>query len=139
MHKKLFIDTSAWLAVYIPTEKSHLRITRILKEEIDARSVLYTSNYIIDETVTRLLYDTSWDVTKQFLQYLHKSITEHFLVELWVDEQIEADAFSIFTLFKEHKLSLTDATTVVFIRRYKMDAVISLDSDFKKIGLSVLP
>lgn len=139
MHKKLFIDTSAWLAVYIPTEKSHLRITRILKKEIDARSVLYTSNYIIDETVTRLLYDASWDVTKQFLQYLHKSIAEHFLVELWVDEQIEADAFSIFTLFKEHKLSLTDATTVVFIRRYKMDAVISLDSDFKKIGLSVLP
>ncbi len=139
MRKKLFIDTSAWLALYIPTEKFHDRTARVVKDEITGGALIYTSNYVINETITRLLYDTGWPLTEKFLGYFKDSITTGSIQELWVDEQIEAEALRIFTKYREHKLSVTDATSVAIMKRYDIDAIITLDSDFAKIGLRVLP
>lgn len=139
MGQKVFIDTSAWLAAYIPTEKQYQRVSSQLKQAVGSGSALYTSNYIVDETITRLLYDTGMPLTKRFFQYLQKSVSQRTLVELWVDEQCEAEAFVYLERYHEHRLSLTDATSVVLVKRYNIDAILTLDSDFTKIGLRVLP
>lgn len=139
MGKKVFIDTSAWLSAYIPTERQHDRVSSQLKQAAGSGTALYTSNYIVDETITRLLYDTGMTLTKRFFQYLQKSVSQKTLVELWVDEQCEAEAFIYLEKYQEHRLSLTDATSIVLMRRYNIDAILTLDSDFTKVGLRVLP
>ncbi|KKR86345.1 hypothetical protein A2875_00810 [Candidatus Gottesmanbacteria bacterium RIFCSPHIGHO2_01_FULL_46_14] len=139
MGSKIFIDTSAWIAAYIPTEKQHQRVGSLLKQAVRSGTALYTSNYIVDETITRFLYDTDWPLTKRFLQYFQKSVSQRTLVELWVDEQCEAEAFVYLEKYHEHRLSLTDATSVVLMKQYAIDVILTLDSDFTKIGLRVLP
>ncbi|MBI4064912.1 type II toxin-antitoxin system VapC family toxin [Candidatus Gottesmanbacteria bacterium] len=138
MRSKIFIDTSAWLAVYIPTEKQHQRVSTLVKQAVKSGTTLYTSNYISDETITRLLYDTDWPITKRFIQYYQKSVSQRTLVSLWVDEQCETEALVYLEKYHEHRLSLTDATSIVLVKRYTIDAILTLDSDFTKVGLRVL-
>lgn len=139
MPRKIFIDTSAWLSFFIPTEKTHIEISRILSNEIKERSLVYTSNYVIDETLTRLIYDASWKTVGLFISHIEQSLDSKYLVKLSVDEQIESEALDLFAKYHEHKLSFTDATTVVLVKNFKIDSILSLDSDFVKLGLSVLP
>ena len=60
-------------------------------------------------------------------------------MQLWSDEEIQEMAFEVLKKFREHKLSLTDATSVVLMDRFDIDLILTLDDDFKKIGISSLP
>lgn len=137
--KKIFVDTSAWISYMLSKEAKHETIMNALHAEIHAGSAICTSNYVVDETVTRLRYDTNWHITELFISHLTKSIRAKSLTELWIDEQTEAEAYTYLAKFREHTLSMTDATTIALAKRWKIDAIMTLDTDFVKIGLSVLP
>lgn len=137
--KKVFIDTSAWLSSILSDEKTHRETATCMKKEMEMGTALCTSNYVVDETVTRLIYDTHWSIAEGFISRLQKSIAAKTLTELWIDEQLEAEAFTLLSKYHEHTLSMTDATTIALVKRWKIDTIMTLDTDFVKIGLSVLP
>ena len=116
-----------------------MAVSQVLKAVVAERKVICTSNYVFDETVTRLLYDTSWKHTSAFIAFIAQSIMIKSIVKLWIDNHVEEEALSVVEKYHEHKLSFTDATSVVLMKRFKIGAILSLDSDFAKIGLRVLP
>lgn len=137
--RKVFIDTSAWISYSLSRQPTHSVIKNLIKQLTKDNIIICTSNDVIDETVTRLIYDTNIKITKDFINLIKTSSQTNSLVQLWVDEQIQSEAFETVEKFAEHKLSLTDATTLVLINRFNIDAVISLDSDFRKVGIKTLP
>lgn len=139
MANKIFVDTSAWISYLGSDQPKHINIKNLIKQLINGGVILCTSNDVIDETTTRFIYDTNIKITEQFINLIKNSIAKNNLVQLWVDEQVQAEAFEIVVKFAEHKLSLTDATTVVLMKRFNIDSIISLDSDFKKVGIRTLP
>lgn len=139
MLKKVFIDTSAWIAYSLKGEKHHEAIKKLVYQMIEDGIMLFTSNDVIDETVTRLVYDTYPKITKSFIDFIEENIRKKSIVQLWTDEQIQDEAFQLIDKFADQKISLTDATSVVFVTHFKIDRILSLDSDFMKLGLSVLP
>lgn len=139
MSKRVFIDTSAWIAYYLSDEPDHIKIKNVLKSLAKERASIFTSNDIIDETVTRLVQRTNPRVVGKFTKVISESISRGTPTQLWVDEEIQTEAFAIIKKFSEHKLSLTDATTIVLVRRFNIESVVTLDSDFIKVGMSVLP
>ena len=136
---KVFVDTSAWIAYFSHSDINHNQVSRIIRSEMDEGSIVCTSNYIFDETVTRLIYDTSWYYASRFIDFVRRSVAAKSLVMVWVDDQVEADALEILEKFHEHKISLTDATSAVFVKRLGIERILTLDSDFAKIGIPVLP
>src|SRR3989338_142826 len=138
MHK-VFVDTSAWIAYFSRDDEYHTAVFQAFKSAIEEKIVICTSNYVFDETVTRLLYDASWSYASRFIKFISQSVTAKSIVKLWVDEQVEVEALGVVEKYHEHKLSFTDATTVVLVKLFKIDSILSLDSDFVKLGLSVLP
>ncbi len=138
MSPKAFIDSSAWIAYYFSDEPGHIRIKNIIKNFIKENLIIATSNDIIDETITLLIYAKPKLATK-FIEFIKKNILANTITQLWVDEQIQAEAFEIVEKYAEHKLSLTDATTVALVKKFSIESVISLDSDFLKIGILTLP
>lgn len=137
--KQIFIDTSMWL-VYIDTDDAyHSTAVETFSKHIKEGDSFFTSNDVIDETVTRLKYDTTWQKTERFLEFIGEGIARKRIVQLWTDEEIQEEAFGVIKRFKDHKLSLTDATSVAIMKRFHLDAIFTLDSDFKKIGISSLP
>lgn len=136
--RKVFIDTSAWMAYYLSDEPDHIRIKNLIKGFIKEHLTIITSNDVIDETVTNFIY-LKPKIAKKFIEFMVKSISTESVLQLWVDEEIQAEAFRLVQKFSEHKLSLTDATTIALIKKYHIDSIISLDSDFAKVGISTLP
>lgn len=138
MSNQVFIDTSAWIAYYLSDETNHIRIKSIIKRLLKERAIVFTSNDVIDETVTRLVKTTNSKIVAQFIKVISENISKNSLTQLWVDEQIQAEAFELVQKFAEHKLSLTDATTIALIKKFNIESVVSLDSDFVKVGIHTL-
>lgn len=137
--RKVFIDTSAWISYSLSRQPTHSVIKNLIKQLTKDNIIICTSNDVIDETVTRLIYDTNIKTTQEFISLIKTSSQTNSLVQLWVDEQIQSEAFEVVEKFGEHKLSLTDATSIVLMNRFNIDTVISLDSDFRKVGIKTLP
>lgn len=136
---KAFIDTSAWISYSLSKQPKHSTIKNLIKQLIKDRVTICTSNDVVDETATRLIYDTNVKIAEGFINLIREGVKNHSLAQLWVDEEIQNEAFGLVQKFSEHKLSLTDATTIVLVNRFHIESVVSLDSDFKKVGLQVLP
>lgn len=139
MAHKVFIDTSAWISYSLSRQPKHSTIKNLVKQLIYDNVMICTSNDVVDETVTRLIYDTDTKIANKFINLIKDGSRTNNLVQLWVDEQIQAEAFEIVEKFAEHKLSLTDATTIALIKKFNIESVISLDSDFIKVGILTLP
>ncbi len=139
MAHKVFIDTSAWISYSLSRQPKHSSIKNLIKQLIKDNVMICTSNDVVDETATRLIYDTDIKIANKFINLIKDSSNTNSLVQLWVDEQIQAEAFELVEKFAEHKLSLTDATTVALVKKFNIESVISLDSDFIKVGIITLP
>lgn len=132
---RIIVDTSAWIAFILSNEKLHKEMVDFFSRERDAGTIFVTSNDIVDETVTRLIYDSRLEVAQKFISLMQESVQKKVLAQLWTDEEIQAEAFAILDKFSDHKLSLTDATTVAIVNRFNLDGVLTLDGHFKEIGI----
>ncbi len=139
MAKKIFIDTSGWISYFGSDQPKHISIKNLIKQFIKDGIVICTSNDVIDETVTRLIYDTNIKIAQEFINLIKDNVKTGSLIQFWIDEEIQNQAFELVGKFSEHKLSLTDATSITLIKKFSIESVISLDSDFTKVGISTLP
>lgn len=137
--RKVFIDTSAWISYSLSGQPKHSTIKNLIREFTKERIVVCTSNDVIDETVTRLLYHTNIKIAQKFINLIKDSTKNNNLVQFWIDEEIQNEAFELVQKYSEHKLSLTDATSIALVKKFSIESVIALDSDFIKIGIPTLP
>ncbi len=135
---QVFIDSSTWLAYYLSDEPDHIRVKNIIKKSNKEGKTIVTSNDVIDETVTFLVYHKP-QLVRKFIDFVQKAITTNALVQLWVDEEIQGQAFELVQKFSEHRLSLTDATTISLAKKFHIEAILTLDSDFTKLKAPVFP
>lgn len=139
MDRKVFVDTSFWIAYSLKGEPEHERIIKLFSKIIRDGVTVCTSSDVIDETVTRLATATNSYITNTFIGFIEESIDTRRIIELWVDEHVQTEAFRLVEKFVEHRLSMTDATSVALMKRLNIQSILTLDSDFVKIGISVLP
>lgn len=140
MNGKIFVDTSAWLAYSIPKDPYHKEFTRLFNEAVSSRSPLFTSNDVADETYTRFRYDSGWNYAKQFINHLQRALQTKSVVQLWIDESVQAEAFALAEKYKDHKLSLTDISSAVLMKNFHITTVFTLDSKhFTALGFKALP
>ena len=132
---KVFIDTSAFIALFVSSEYYHKRIKDKYNFYRKQRALFYTSYYILDELYTRLIYDFGHDVTKKVIDLLSKSLEKEEIKILDIDEGTFKESLAALLKFSEHSISLTDATTCMLYKDLGLDEVFTLDSDFKKIGV----
>ena len=139
MYRKIFIDSSAWINATLIGEPHHDEAKRLLSDFVKGGLSIFTSNDVVDETVTRLLYRVSFKVAEDFYTIFRQSVVRGSIVQLWVDDQLQDEAWNLVKKFREHRLSLTDATSIALLRRFNLDAIVTFDDDFKKVGVVTIP
>lgn len=137
--RKVFVDTSAWIGFVVEKDPCHQRAEEFFRVLIKEGGKIFTSNYVIDETLTRLLYDRGLKTARGFYRWVRKAANEGQLAVFWVDEAITDDAWGAFVKFAEHRLSFTDATSYALMKRYRLDEIFAFDDDFAKVGLNLQP
>lgn len=130
---KIFFDTGAFIALFVSTDKYHQLIARKYQEYRRQRVLFFTSDYVLDELFTRLMYDFGKSITQKTLSLLEKSIAAEELSVLNIDATTFKKAKEAFLKFAEHRISFTDATTYVLYKNLALDEVCTLDGDFRKI------
>ena len=127
---KAFIDTGAFLAIADKSDTFHELSAATYQRLVEQKAILYTSNYIIDETITLIRARVNHDAAVAFI----KGFDASNIKVLHVTEKDEHSAKEIFIKYKDKDFSYTDCTSFILIDKYSIDAALSLAEHFNQYG-----
>ncbi len=136
---RLFIDTSAFLAIEDADDKNHesaLSFREELKTGRSAYRLLYTTNYVFDEAITLIRMQIGHSAAVSFGDALKKSES---IRELNVTEKIDFDAWNIFKKYKDKDFSYTDCTSFAMMDAEEIAFAFAYDKHFVQYGFKTIP
>lgn len=132
---KCFVDTSALIALADRTDQYHSQAAQFICN-LTTEPRFHTSNYILNEMITRLRFTAGIEVALEFAKAMKAS--ELYTIHR-VDQRIEELALAVLQKYADHPLSFTDCTTMVFMDQLGMSRIFAFDDDFRKVGYQLVP
>jgi len=134
----IFIDTSAFLAISNKKDEHHEEAVEFLKSIMDGKRFtrIVTSDYVIDETVTRIRFAVGHGGAVGWLKNIEAS---GVLEVLRVDEEIFERSIELFKKYSDKSLSFTDCTSFALMEKKKIMHSFTFDGDFEKAGFVKYP
>jgi predicted nucleic acid-binding protein len=133
---KIFVDTSGWVALFNRKDKYYSEAVKLWKTILKKKEEVYTTNYIIDETITLIRRRAGFQVSIKTGESL---LNSKIIKKIIIKEEIEKLAFEIYKKFSDKEFSFTDCTSFETMERNKIDTAFSLDKNFTQYGFKVLP
>lgn len=137
--RKVFVDTAGWYAVSSADDRWHDLATRYYLDLLDQGCTILTSDYILDETITRLRYDVNHASALTFWRQIEPAISTGVLTVQWVDRRIWMAAMNIFRRYEDQDFSFTDCTSFVLAEVEAVDEVFTIDRHFLTMGFVIRP
>lgn len=131
---KVFVDASAFVALYHKDETNHQRAVAISRELLSNRDYLYTSYTAILESATVIRKRVGADISIEFLEKLDKE-------DLGILEDspfLRAKSQMLFKQNKTRDLSLFDCLDFILFEFYELDAAFTFDKHYQQMGLKTL-
>lgn len=132
---KLFIDTSALIALSDRTDQYHAQASLFLKST-SAVPEFHTSNYVLNEVITRLRFTAGVPIAVEFAESIRASRLYHIHP---IDQRIEELALAVLKKYADYLLSFADCTTIVLMEELRLTRVFAFDEDFRKVGYLLVP
>jgi len=134
--RRYFIDSSAFIAVIDKDDQNHLSAISFFRYLIIEKSLkLITSNLVIAESYTRILYRTYFDSARRFLEMIYSSDIQI----IYSDAKIEQATEEILYKYSNLKLSYTDAVSFSIMRKNKIENAFTFDKHFQSVGMKIFP
>lgn len=137
--RAVFVDSGAWIALIKRNDRMHALARRHYELLYAAGTALLTSNYVVDETVTRLRYDVGLQAARDFRGRLTALYSLRRARLVWIDEAIETAGWRILEQYEDVPLSLTDATSAAVAQDAHITNIFGFDADFEALGFIVGP
>jgi len=128
------VDSSAWLALGNPSDGRHDEAKKTLRDLSEAR--LVTSDYVIDETITRWVTSGRAAAGLRFVRGLLDSPRTELV---HVSPGVFHEALERGERYAEHRLSLTDCTNLVLMEQLGLDGLFAFDEGCRRVGAELLP
>lgn len=136
---RLFLDSGAFIARAIANDRYHGEaaetFAKISQRELPYR-FQYTSNYVVDEVATFILYEAGPRLATDTLRRIRSSPS---LRLLHVTEEVESLADRVFERFASSRISYTDCTTKVLMERESIETAFTFDRDLEVLGSRRIP
>lgn len=130
----LFVDTSGLYALLVRTEEKHSEVVEAFRRALDEGRVLWTTSYVIVETVALLQHRLGLAPVRDFVQHLMPVLS----VE-WVPEALHRKGMVRLLREDRRQLSLVDCLSIEFMGSQGMRDVLALDPHFTEAGYRLLP
>lgn len=137
--RSVLVDTGAWIGLLSKNDQYAAQAAAHYGELTSAGARLVTTNYVVDETATRLRYGAGLHAALRFRTMLDEGVAARSVTVAWIDESLDREGWRILEQYADVKLSLTDATSAAVAGKRKISEVFGFDSDFEALGLLVLP
>ncbi len=134
---KVFIDTSAFIAHFVASEQHHRIVEERFRQNFRERAIFLTSDYVLSELFTRVVYDFGRNAPEKTIKEIRAALSKGEIQILTIDAATFSRSMDVMIKFSDHPISLTDASIVVLYKNLALDEMFTLDSDFKKLKLTV--
>ncbi len=138
----LFVDTWGWLALEDAAEPAHAEVRRIRERYADEGGLWVTTDYILDETITRLFARRPFEEAKKFMAGLFQARELGLLnVETITPDRFQK-AYEMRLRYRDKpRISFTDLTSFVVAAELAIRHVLTQDAHFRQtqLGLITLP
>lgn len=133
----IFVDTGAWIALSNPRDQ-HSREAVAIYDDLEHQEIqLLTTDFVIDETVTRLRYDESHWLAVTFLDTIEHLERGERLTLLEIDDDVFAATKALFRQYDSARLSFTDCTSFVVCRENNITEAFAFDQHFAMMGIDL--
>ena len=93
----IFVDTGAWIAILNPNDQYHREAVAVYRHFQQQKTRFLTTDYVIDETVTRLRYDTNHSIAVMFLERIELLVETNVLTLIEIDNRLFREAIALFS------------------------------------------
>lgn len=132
----IFIDTGAFLARYIERDQYHEAAVDHWQQLHDDRRQCFTSNLVLDETITLLGRRASYEFAAERARSFFES---NLLSILRPDENDDLKAVELFQKYADQSVSFTDCVSFVLMEKRNIKIAFSFDHHFGVAGFMVEP
>jgi predicted nucleic acid-binding protein len=135
----VFVDSGGWLATLIAADQHHAIAAPYFQALLDAEARIVTSDYVLDETVTRLRYDVGHARAVEFLALIRAAVSAGALRVHRITADVWNAAEAIFLKYADARLSFTDCTSFALLRHEPAEEVFGFDHHFEMMGQVLQP
>ncbi len=130
---RVFVDTSAFFAIMVRNDYMHVRARETFKRLLEGAAELYTTSYVVLETIALLQARVGLDAARSF-QHEFLSI---FKV-CWVDQNLHEKSFRRLELRGRREISLVDCASFVWMEESGDSYAFAYDEHFAAEGFTLL-
>lgn len=132
----IFIDTGAFLARYSAKDELHKTSVSSWAVLEKSKELLFTSNFVLDETFTLLGRRTGYAFAAARARAILSSTAFTILRPSKYDE---IEAVKLFEKFADQSVSYTECISFVLMRSNKIERVFTFDKHFRMAGFTIIP
>ncbi len=135
MAEKVFVDTGGWAALLGANDENHAGAVSVFNRLKAARAVLFTSDYVFDETVT---------LTMARGNHAHSVVAGRAILESSVVKMIPIapdyleSSWALYQKLADKRFSFTDATSLTVMRSLGISKIFGYDREFVKAGVQLI-
>ena len=133
--EKIFVDTSGWVALFVDNDQNHKKAVSIFEDIESSKALIYTSDYIIDETITTILARGNH---KQSVLAGEALFTSKIIKIIHVSADYLQVAWELYQKYKDKSFSFTDVTSFVIMRNFGIKKAFAFDREFLQAGIELM-
>lgn len=130
---KVFVDTSAFLAVLNADDEFHAKAAASWHDLLTHEAELITNSFVLVETYALVQNRLGLDAVRT----LAKDLMPLFKVK-WMDDDLYQQAVTSFLSANRRQLSMVDCASFITMHRYDISVVFTFDRHFSEQGFEVL-
>jgi uncharacterized protein len=134
MPSRLFVDTSAYVALARPNDEHHQEALAVAQKLRRQRARLYMTNFVVAETHALLLRYLGASAARSFLREVDKGAVAIVVRADPTDEEL-AKTLIYHHIDKEY--SLVDAISFVVMERLRLKQAFAFDKHFAQYGWQI--
>ena len=130
------MDTSGWVALFVDNDQNHKKAASIFEDIKSLKGTLiYTSDYIIDETITTILTRGSH---KQSVLAGEALFTSKIIKIIHVSADYLQAAWGLYQKYKDKRFSFTDVTSFAIMKDLNIIKAFAFDREFTQAGIELM-
>jgi predicted nucleic acid-binding protein len=132
----LFLDTWGWLVLANDRDPSFSAVTGLRRDCAENGRLWVTTDYVLDETITRLFAGTSFAKAQQFCDAIFESAKLELLAVEPITQERFQRAYKMRLRYRDKpRVSFTDLTSFTVMRELGIRHVLTADAHFQQAGL----
>lgn len=130
-NQKIFIDSWGFISLFNKKETYNRQVSEYFSKCLRERYYMFTSNFVISETITHLYRDLGHDKSKSGTDALFEKIEMGILQYISIEYERMKKALELrYKLKDKPKISFVDLTSFAVMREFEINEVLTMDKHF---------